>query len=373
MHAKNKVQFHHIPALDGLRGIAILMVVVFHVSPVWLQGGFLGVDIFFILSGFLITSLLLQEFSRFQRVNLKHFYMRRLLRLTPAFVLLVLVYLIVTWRLSDSTQDFKDYAKEAFIALFYLTNWTRALGIHTQGILGHTWSLAIEEQFYLLWPMTLLLALRLGRNPYTTTMVVAMGVALLSWGLRAYWMSQDVSIVRLYNGLDTRVDSLMVGAALAGFILWLSYQDTNDQNPQRQSKARAWITQCIAVGSIPAVGVLASLVWFADWQDPALYYWQFSLCYGATALIIAFLALENKSLVARILGLKPLVFIGTISYGLYLWHYPVLLVLLQWEVRGYTLLAYCGIISLMIASASYYGLEKPLLRLKARFQAGPRS
>ncbi len=358
MLTKTSSPQHHILPLDGLRGLAIIMVMVFHAKPAMLSGGFLGVDIFFVLSGYLITTLLLREVATNGHINLQYFYMRRLLRLFPALILLVAALLITPWVLNLPTHTFTSYFQEALIALFYLTNWARALEINAPDILGHTWSLAVEEQFYLVWPFILILVLRLRHNAHVTILFAALTIAFLSSALRIYMCSQNTPYTRIYNGLDTRADALMIGAALACIILQV----------KKHSKQGLFVCG-LSIFCLPALCALAMLAYTTHWQNPALYYWQFTLTYIATSVVIAFLVLTRKNLITTLFSLRPLVFIGTISYGLYLWHYPIFRILLLSGIEeGATLLLYGTFISLLVATASYYLIEKPLLQLKVKFR-----
>ncbi len=336
------------------------MVMVFHASPTLLNGGFLGVDLFFVLSGYLITLHLLHEADKNGHVNLKHFYIRRFLRLMPAFILLIIAFLMLPWVLNLPPGTLNLYLKESLVALLYLANWARAFNVHAPDMLGHTWSLAIEEQFYLLWPFVLVLILRLQHKYSAPTMVIiaASFIALLAWSTRFLLCLQDTPLARLYNGLDTRADALMIGAALAGGMLAIN-----------KNNLKLIVTRITRICLLPALAIIIYFALLADWQDPMLYYWKFSLIYFATAIVITFLSLSNKSLLAKALTIKPLIFIGAISYGLYLWHYPVYRVLLLLGMNeGHALLLYGSLISLIIASLSYYLLEKPILKFKSQFR-----
>jgi peptidoglycan/LPS O-acetylase OafA/YrhL len=203
----------HIAALNGLRGIAILSVMFFHATlsgaggprP---SGGFLGVDIFFVLSGFLITALLLREWQQNGSIALRAFYARRALRLLPALFALMAVILLLPGVFYSSVRPWRD----ALITTAYATNWVRAFGGEI-GFFGHTWSLTIEEQFYVIWPLLLLalLKLRVGRRGILFLVVVGIAVPAV---LRVDLWDGPMSVKRLYYGLDTRFDSLLLGVWL---------------------------------------------------------------------------------------------------------------------------------------------------------------
>src|SRR5262245_60440887 len=179
-----------------------------------LPGGFIGVDVFFVLSGYLITALLVVEWEQDGRISLPHFYARRALRLLPALSLLLLAYLAVGWWL---TKGWQALLVNAGIVLFYAANWARALG-RDLPILGHTWSLSIEEQFYLLWPPIVVVLLRLGLTRRGLA-AVALGGALLAAAARVALGLAGASFQRLYNGLDTRADALLVGCFLGAVLV----------------------------------------------------------------------------------------------------------------------------------------------------------
>src|SRR5690606_29978886 len=214
MHTiKKPDSFPYNPALDGLRGIAIMMVMIFHATPQMLIGGFIGVDIFFVLSGFLITTLLIREQDFNQRVNLGRFYFRRLLRLAPALLFLLAVFSCASlyFLVHEVRQKF---IVDTGITFLYLSNWARAFGLHPPDYLGHTWSLAIEEQFYLLWPLLLMLMMKCARRR-TVWLLLTFGLVGCALAWRIYLSINDATAMRLYNGLDTRADALMIGCALA--------------------------------------------------------------------------------------------------------------------------------------------------------------
>lgn len=170
-----------------------------------LQGGYLGVDVFFVLRGFLITTLIVEEFDRAGSVSLKNFYIRRILRLAPALIALLTVYCIVSLVTLSENLARKNYL-EALITAAYLSNWARAFSIHPPDFLGHTWSLSIEEQFYMLWPILLLGLLRWIRRR-SHVVLIAVALALVAGIERVLLAMAGATSERLYNGLDTRADA----------------------------------------------------------------------------------------------------------------------------------------------------------------------
>ncbi len=346
---------NYVPALDGLRGFAVLIVMYFHADARNLSGGFIGVDLFFVLSGFLITALLLQEYDRRGSVNLKHFYLRRALRLGPALLLMLAVFCLGSLLFLEWEQA-RRHLGEALVALFYMANWARAFDFYPTDFLGHTWSLSIEEQFYLLWPLTLLLAIRFTHNRRQLAFA-ALALALLSWGLRSWYTWGDVSLMRTYNGLDSRLDMLMLGCTLG----ILTASGLLAERTGRWLARWRWPVALLVV-----LGLLA-LVIRADWTHPQMYYWGFTTTALLTLLLILDVTSNPRSLLARLLTLRWLVWTGTISYGLYLWHFPIYRTLVTAGVTGPTMIVLGTLATFIVATASYYAMERPLLRLKQRF------
>jgi len=344
----------YVPALDGLRAVAVLAVMTFHAQPDWLPGGFIGVDVFFVLSGYLITRLLLDEYAARGRIAWGRFYWRRVLRLVPALVLMLIAY--CGWMSLVPGADMAAHAADALLAFLYVSNWARVLDAHALHYLGHTWSLAVEAQFYLLWPLLVLAVLR--RSSAPAALAAWAGLLLLaSWGARLGLLWSGASLARMYNGLDSHADGLMAGALLAagwsGAVRW--WEALPD-----------WPRRAL-LGT--AVAGLAALIARADWTHP----WMGGLGYAAVSLtvVVVLLALGSAkpSLLGRLLSLRVAVWVGTISYGLYLWHFPVLRILQDWELGGWTLVITGFALTFALAAASYYGLERPILRRRGGVRA----
>jgi peptidoglycan/LPS O-acetylase OafA/YrhL len=347
----------YIPALDGMRGLAVMAVMLTHAiyGLDRLQGGSIGVDVFFVLSGFLITYLLVREYDRNgQRLNFGKFYIRRALRLGPALLLLLLALSIVGWILFDAATARSNVIASLF-TLFYAANWARAFQIHDMSWLGHAWSLSIEEQFYLLWPVLLLVMLRGVRSRKRIVYVICAG-ALLSWMIRLWMALNGVSINRLYNGLDTRADSLLVGCALG--VVLASNLIREEAKPGIASNLRR-------LSPVSAV-IFAFIVYFATWKSPYTYYVLFVVVEVLVALTILQVFVADVSVAKSFLSFRPLVWVGTLSYGLYLWHFPI------YSLAHYYGMTHRGIMvgtaaTFAIAATSYYAMERPILRLKDRF------
>lgn len=343
-------------ALDGLRGVAVLIIIFFHTHPLLLSGGFLGVDIFFVLSGFLITSLLLDEFSRHQRIGLGAFYARRFLRLMPALALLLCTLLVVYW-IFATRENALSFSKETFFAATYTTNLAVAFEWYPLSQVRHTWSLAIEEQFYLLWPPLLYGILRC-----TSQRWLLLGSCILIWlasvVVRVWLTLADAPIDRLYCGLDTRADALMAGAALGVLVQRFGHY----LNPQA-----LWLKGCW----LPAVAVLVYFMVQTNYLFRELYLWQLPLVHIASALLILNLTICPQRLPARLLGLTPILLAGRVSYGAYLWHVPVLLAALHFHTPSYALLSVTVAGTFVLAAISYILIERPCLKFKKCFKVQP--
>ena len=344
--------------LDGLRGVAILLVVFFHLQL--LPGGALGVDLFFVLSGFLITNLLVEEWLRRGSISLKRFYLRRALRLLPAFIVLLLVFILHTLLISPPETIAARWHELAVVAC-YVANWNQVHGA-TLTLLGHTWSLSVEEQFYLLWPalLCLLLYLKMPRMHILILVIAAiLASALLRLGLHhqhRFLGTPRIPIIRLYAGLDTRADSLLAGC-LAGLVASWNWLPTS----------RRFIAR-IKAATLFAVLVLAFCLFKRDLCSSQYYDGLFTVVALMTALLIIRLLVAPSRIGAAILESAPLVFVGRISYGLYLFHAPVIACFgedsLGWGHLGTTALAF--VLSLAAALLSFYLVERPFLRLKDR-------
>ncbi|MHC4270388.1 MAG: acyltransferase family protein, partial [Planctomycetota bacterium] len=298
----------YIRELDGIRGVSILAVMLFHAGAPFLKGGFIGVDIFFVLSGFLITTLLLKEYDQNKHLNLKNFYLRRVLRLAPALILFLLVLSIYSIILLDEVRV-KYNLIDSLFALFYMSNWMHALQIHPPNLLRHTWSLSIEEQFYIIWPLMLLFLLRIVCSRKKILLIV-ISLALFSWVLRVLLASYGASFYRLYYGLDTRADALLVGCALG---VTLSSSLISGKFLYTLSKILKYIAPL-------SVFVLISIGYGLHWRSMHMFYWLFFGVEVLAAILILDVFISKSVILKAIFSNNLLVWIGSISYGLYLWH-----------------------------------------------------
>lgn len=352
----------YIPALDGLRALAVTVVYIFHATKPLSTGGFIGVDIFFVISGFLITALLVKEWNKYAGINFKNFYIRRALRLLPALILLLIVYLIVTQTfLRGVVKGATEQAwGDVLIVLFYVSNWTRALGLGRPNVLGHAWSLSTEEQFYMLWPPILFLLLRYVRTPKRIALVAFAGGLLVA--LHRYSMAiNGASIERMSTGLDTRLDGILMGCGLG--VLYISGLLPRTLKFQKLANVLAVIS----------VLVLLTLNFTVSYFDRESYMYWLLLANVATLFILLQLAVVEKSWLKWVLELPPLIYIGKISYGLYLYHMPILTFMGELGFHSWTRLVILGPITLAVAMLSYKYLETPFLNLKDKFIAAPGS
>jgi peptidoglycan/LPS O-acetylase OafA/YrhL len=356
------VRFKHIPALDGLRGIAVLVVMIYHLIALapalqaFVLGGFLGVDIFFVLSGFLITSILIKEYEERGQINLKKFYLRRLFRLVPAFwTFLICLYFFGNYILPVELAKTIYSDNNLFFAFSYLMNWHGAFGGLT-GILTHTWSLAIEEQFYIIWSLVLFafFARKMTRGQIFIWTAISISV-LIVW--RYFRLSTGVSTLVLYYSTDTRIDALLIGCAAAMIYSWQLLP--KKFYASRQFNLLALISLVIAFFML--LGVSKS--------DSFLYGGVLSIFAIAVAIIILWILNRKNSLPEKLLEIKPLRWFGQISYGLYLWHYPFY----EFGKKMFDSLALQIIVgvglAIIVSTVSFYFIEKPFLKLKNKFSS----
>ncbi len=366
-----------IPALDGLRAVAVALVLAGHGGIPGVSGGFIGVDIFFVLSGFLITSLLLDELGRTGRIGLTGFWIRRARRLLPALVLMVLT--VAAARELLPYQALTGLRNDAIAAFLWMANWrfvAQKTDYFTQGAppspLQHTWSLGVEEQYYFVWPVlliavTLLLGARARRyfrratvgGVRFATFVIATVGALASATAAIVFVS-DATRDRIYFGTDTRAQALLTGAAAAALLV----RDWPSLN-------RGWCLIGTRWGRrvarfLPVVGVagLAAATHFATGSAREFRHGLLIAVAVAAVLVVAPVALEQRGLIARILAWRPLVWLGAISYGVYLWHWPIFLALngerTGWE--GLPLFAARCAATVAVAGASWWLIEQPIRR-----------
>lgn len=338
-----------LPSLDGMRAIAVLLVMYFHAGTNF-SGGRAGVDVFFVLSGFLITALLLEEHDKNNRISLRSFYMRRVLRLYPALVATIGVAVVLAAAkmpvFGGSADALKSTVKATPAVLLYFINFTRAFNWAGGGFLGHAWSLAIEEQFYLVWPFVVILLLR--KRSEAVVGWVAFGCAVGSAASRTILDLAGVRSELLYNATFSHVDGIFAGCAMA--VLW-----------RRRSDLVARF--CNTTTSVIAAIVAAVVIY--DGRRMSEY--GFAVVVLATTLILGDLATHRTTTQTSLLSHPSLVAIGRRSYGLYLYHWPIFLFIgIDTRLHVFAL----GFIGAFAAAWLSYGLlETPFLRMKHRWSS----
>ena len=370
-------RFGYHPALDGLRALAVISVMAFHAS-IWDKhyqwtGGWLGVDVFFVLSGFLITRLLLVEFERRQRIKLRSFYVRRVLRLYP-LIALVLAFVVTNHYLKLGPAILRPTRAGISGIAFYYSNWVivHAGSNKPLGTFSHLWTLSIEEQFYVVWPLVVLCLLLVGFRRRGIALVSAAGTAAVAlYRYRIVWNAWHFGAHNPFTfGLRTRAhldwyyssfahtDGLLIGAFLAAV---LSFDARRP--PQAVSRLLGVLAPIALAGDVfiaYRVGSGSSDYWLASWG---------LIVFNALAmLLVAHLVLSTSSLLTSSLALRPLVWIGRRSYGIYVFNLPILFYLQQHFHRRPEQVTVLGtVLTFALAGISYRWFEQPFLRLKSRF------
>jgi peptidoglycan/LPS O-acetylase OafA/YrhL len=348
-----------VPALDGLRGAAVAAVLAFHGGMPWAEGGFLGVDVFFVLSGYLITTLLLDDAAGHGRVRLARFWRHRAARLLPALVAVVVA--TVAFRLGAGDRTDGDLRGDGLATLAYVANWRFVLASASYfgqaappSPLLHTWSLAVEEQFYLVWPLVVGLAIRL-RRPLAAVGAVAGVGAVASAVAMARFHRPLADPTRVYLGTDTRATSLLVGAVLAVAL-------AGRARPPLAVRAGA------AAAGVAGAAVLAWMVVAVAGDRPWLYEGGFVLAAVGAAAVVGSVVLAPKAVAGRLLAAGPLVALGRISYGVYLWHWPLFLALNgeRTGLTGWPLLLVRSAVTVAVAAVSARVLERPVRERRDR-------
>jgi peptidoglycan/LPS O-acetylase OafA/YrhL len=341
-------------ALDGLRAVAVGVVFIHHVNPQLFPGGFLGVDLFFALSGYLITSLLLLEWERAERLWLFGFYVRRALRLMPALLAMVTIMapvgiLLGETRLIDATST-----------LTYLMNFRAFFSVGLGGVFAHTWSLALEEQFYLVCPLLLLVGLRRRWN-----MSKLVGLLIVEFTLvtaLAQWGGHGLGYPGLWELKLYRLPTTHVPELGAGVLLAFALRQGKGRKSRWARIARRPATAGTVLGGL----VLALFVLRAD--SEWLYFGGFTLAGIGAAVLISHLLLAPSSAITRTFRFAPAVWLGQRSYGFYLWHYPVLILLAR-EIDNAPLRGVLGLcVTLALTEVSWRYVEQPFLRLKCNYE-----
>ncbi|WP_104177811.1 acyltransferase family protein [Cryobacterium sp. Y50] len=341
--------------LDGLRALAVIAVVLYHFFPVLLPGGFIGVDVFFVISGFLITGLLVSEHTRTGRISLRRFWQRRARRLVPPLVPVILISCTVAFLIGGDVLV--GLGAQLLGATTFGYNWVSIatdnsyFSVNEPELLRNLWSLAVEEQFYLVWPLMLLAVLLLRRPRLRLAIVTALFVASAIWMSVLYQPGTDPT--RVYYGSDTHSFGLFAGAALALLLRRPSGQ--RNELP----RLRPWLGAA-AIGAI-----IAFAIWLPE--DGGITY-RGGLVAVSLATALAIWAGVRGGRFGQLLDATPLRYLGERSYGIYLWHWPLLvLVQLLWPTGGLLPIGLLATaITLVCAGLSYRWLEQPIRRIGLR-------
>ena len=362
------------PSLDGLRGIAVAAVFLFHAQVSWAPGGYLGVDVFFVLSGFLITSLLLGELHTTDRLDLLRFWTRRTARLLPALLVLVLVSVMFGAFFAPGESPAELHG-DALATLAQVVNW-RLIDSVGHSLVGavrspfqHCWSLSIEAQFYLAWPLVVWAVAAGGgrRRRRRNVGLVAAALSLGSIVAMVLLVGPDWHTQRAYYGTDARAQSLLIGAVLAALI---GPRLTGEHRPSSGLSTLA----VTGAGTLAAGGLVAAFL-MAPTSGDTMYEGWYAVVAIAAAVVLAQLVMAPQTTVASTLSAAPLVGLGRISYSLYLWHWPLFLVLDETRtgLTGGPLFAVRVVVSLVVATASYRFVEQRFHGARSRARESGRA
>jgi peptidoglycan/LPS O-acetylase OafA/YrhL len=376
-----EVRLSYSPGLDGLRAIAVMAVLLYHADLTWIPGGFLGVEVFFVISGYLITALLLAEWHQKGRISLKDFWLRRARRLLPALYVLLVVTL--TFSVVFLPGEVAELRADVIAAVGYVTNWFLILGqqsyfesVGRPSLLQHLWSLAVEEQFYLIWPIVLAVGLGFGATRLKRRRVLAVALvgAAASALAMALMYTPGVDPSRVYFGTDTRATGLLCGAALA--FLWSpgdKYRPAEARHqrlrlPDRGRFRRRWGWTTPLLLDVLSIAALGGLIWFflhLGEFEPFLYRGGLALVGLTTLAAIMAVVHPYAHVGSYLLGSAPMRWLGVRSYGIYLWHWPVFMVTrpeLDVPFGGLPLLVLRLGITIVLADLSYRFVETPIRR-----------
>ncbi|WP_099994912.1 acyltransferase family protein [Staphylococcus pseudintermedius] len=342
------------PGLDGVRAVAVIAIIIYHLNPQWLSGGFLGVDTFFVISGYLITSLLLTEYHNTGKIELMSFWLRRVKRLIPAVLFLVMGVIVLS--LIFMPTEIQKVRADSIAAIFYVSNWWYIM----QNVdyfeqfavqpLKHLWSLAIEEQFYLVFPIVLLSLLSFIRRLKSIRIIFLILLVISMIAMMVLYVPNE-NVARVYFGTDTRIQTLLMGVLLA--LVWPPFQ--------LKAKVNRQMRTMIDTAGVVGLAILFICFKFVSETNSILYYGGFFLISTVTLLVIAS-SVHPSGYFAKFLGNKVFTFIGSRSYSLYLWHYPIIVLIHHQFVQGQIPpLVYVVEILLMVLMAefSYKFIEQP--------------
>lgn len=348
----------YMPGIDGLRALAVFAVIAYHLNFSWAQGGLLGVGVFFVLSGYLITDQIIAQWKRNGRLALKDFWIRRARRLLPAMLVMLLV--VTAWIVLFDRSRLNALGGDVISSITYVNNWWLIFhkvsyfeSFGPASPLGHLWSLAVEEQFYLLWPLIIAVGLRFAPQRGKLALLTLAGAALSALAMIMLY-DPELDPSRVYYGTDTRAFALLIGAALA--IVW----------PSSKLKEQVTFKSRISLDFVGllGLGIILLMIYQTNEYDSSLYYGGLVLLSLVTAVVVAVLA-HPASGFGKAMGSSFLRWFGVRSYGIYLWHYPVIVLTSPEADTGEinvlrTLLQLSA--TIFLAALSYKYIEDPIRR-----------
>ena len=336
----------YIPAFDGLRAVAVILVLLFHQG--YIRGGWVGVDIFFTLSGYLITLILMTEYETTGSIAVPRFYIRRACRLLPALVVVLCVAVVLAIYLDDKIYDTEI---DAVAGLLYIINYRYAFFPVDGTALGHLWSLSVEEQFYLFWPFILIALLsHVGRKIALYTILILTCI-VITWRFVLLAGTTHSTAYRIYFSFDTRMDEILIGCSLA---LW-------GYRPRAEALRLLNAFLPVVVGLIVVIVVKAPVLGRLSLSS-------YPLIGAAVAYTIVIVTSDAENVLVRLLSLPPIVALGRISYGVYLWHYLIIQeVRFKSDLFTNQIFLIAGL-TLTAAVASFWLIERPFLRLKSFYK-----
>jgi peptidoglycan/LPS O-acetylase OafA/YrhL len=356
--ARRAPRLGYIPALDGLRAVAVVAVLLYHGDQHWIPGGFLGVDVFMVISGYLITCLLLSDWREHGHIQMARFWMRRARRLLPA--LFTVLGAVSLYTLLFLQSDAAKLRGEVVGALFYVENWYLVFrhqsyfeSVGRPPLLQHLWSLAVEEQFYLLWPLILAGGLAVWGHKRNRLLYAILAGAVASSVLAAVLYVPYTDPSRVYYGTDTRASALLIGAALA--FVWAPWRLS-----RRTGKGAPVLLDAVGIAAV--IGLLWLFLNTGEFQ-PSLYRGGFLVVALVTALALAAVVHPASRVTPFVLGLALFRWIGVRSYGIYLWHWPVYMVTrphVDVPITGLPLLVIRLTITIVLADLSFRYIEEPV-------------
>lgn len=345
-NAQNPLTYY--PALDGVRGWMAIGVVLTHINSAWLPGAMIMMDAFFVISGFLITSIIWRKIRESGSINLLEFWKRRLLRLYPAMVFVVTCYMIIACIILEQPWP---AIKDAASSLLYYSNWTKLYNYHHPSLFGHTWSLSVEEQFYLLWPLIFFAAIKFRLNERNILIILfTIAIACTIW--RHYLISTGAPWSRLYYALEARMDAFVFGGVLA-----LYHEQLQHWLQTRTAKL------ILNLGCL----IFVTLLTTSAPKELGYFYWQQSLVLALSAMIVLLLTMPKRGVVKYIFSLRLSTFLGERCYSIYLWHWPMIwLLMTQLSLSKIEILLIVLPTTLVLSTLTYECIERHFLSSRSR-------